>query len=101
MTTSLIDTGLEYRPGDPVLVRVVRREGSTRVSDDRAAFERAGSPSGWPDAARKVNLELEVNFSRDGSVSLPVVAAGPPEAEVVTRIGAASLAFYQELLDLT
>lgn len=98
---ALVDTGLEYRPGDSVLIRVVRREGSTRVSDDGAAFERAGSPSGWPDTARKVTLELEVNFGRDGSISLPVVAAGPPEGEVVMRIGAASLAFYQELLDLT
>jgi hypothetical protein len=34
----LIDTGLEYRPGDPVRVRVVRREHRISVTDDGAAI---------------------------------------------------------------
>jgi hypothetical protein len=33
-------------------------------------------------------------------VSLPVVRVGPPEDEVVRRIGEASRALYQELLEL-
>jgi hypothetical protein len=33
-------------------------------------------------------------------VSLPVVRVGPCEVKIVTRIAQASLALYQELLDL-
>jgi hypothetical protein len=95
-----VDTGLEYRPGDPVHVRVVRRGPRTWVSDDGAAFERAGGPSTWPEAARRVERELVVNFSRSGVISLPVVPVGPSEEHVVRRIGEASRAFYQELLEL-
>jgi hypothetical protein len=95
-----VDTGLQYRPGDPVLVRVVRRGGRTTVSDCGAAFARAGGPTAWREAARNVERELEVNFNRSGSISLPVVAVGPPAEGVVERIGKASLAFHQELLEL-
>jgi hypothetical protein len=93
-------TGLEYRPGDPVRVRVVRRGPRTQVSDDGAAFDAAGRPRGWRDAARGVQRDLDVNFSRSGAISLPVVGVGPSEDEVVRRIGEASRAFYQELLEL-
>lgn len=96
-----LDTGLEYRPGDPVKVRVVRRGQRTSVSDDGAAFARAGRPAAWREAAKRVERELVVNFSASGVISLPVVPVGPPEERVVERIGKASLAFYQELLELT
>lgn len=96
----LIDTGLEYAPGDPVHVRVVRRERRISVGDDGGAVRRAGRPSGWRDALDAVADELVVNISRDGVVSLPVVRAGPGESSIVRRIGEASLALYQELLDL-
>ena len=81
-------------------IRVVRREHRTWVSDDGAAFHMAGRPDAWRDAAARVGQELEVNFSRGGVISLPVVRVGPPEREVVRRIAEASLAFYQELLEL-
>jgi len=61
----VVDTGLEYGPGAPV------------VAD-----------------------ELVVNVSRQGVVSLPVVRVGPQKNEIVGRIGEASLALYQELLEL-
>lgn len=95
-----IETGLEYRPGEPVRVRVVSRGPRTEVSDDGAAFDAAGRPRAWREAARRVDPELVVNFSRSGAISLPVVPVGPPERDVVRRIAEASLAFYQELLEL-
>jgi hypothetical protein len=95
-----VDTGLEYRPGDPVRVRVVRRGSRVWVSDDGGAFKRAGRPRRWRQAAELVEREQVVNFSRTGNISLPVVRVGPPEEEVVRRIAAASLAFYQELLEV-
>ena len=99
-TETTVDTGLEYRPGDLVRVRVVRRGPRTSVSDDGAALARAGRPRAWRDAAGKLERVLDVNVSPAGVISLPVVKVGPPEEQVVERIGAASLALYQDLLDL-
>ena len=99
-TETVIDAGLEYRPGDPVRVRVVRRERRTSVTDDGAAISKARRPPRWRQAAHRLERELDVNFSHRGLVSLPVVAAGPGVEAIVARIAAASLAFYQELLEL-
>lgn len=100
-TATLIDTGLEFVPGDPVQVRVVHREKRTLVSDEGAAVKRTGGVPGWAEVAQRLAQELGVNISRHGTVSLPVVRVGPPEVEVIRRIGAASLALYQDLLELS
>lgn len=97
---SSVLAGLEYRPGDPVHVRVVHREQRALVSDDGGAVDRAGTPPRWQAVAQRLERELNVNISRHGVISLPVVRVGPPEAEVVRRIGEASRAFYQELLEV-
>jgi hypothetical protein len=96
----VIETGLEYRPGDPVRVHVVRREHRISVSDDGAAIEKAGRPARWREAADRVDEELDVNISQGGVISLPVVRVGPCEQKIVRRIGEASLGLYQELLEL-
>jgi hypothetical protein len=98
---AVVDTGLEYRPGDPVRVRVIRREHRISVTDDGAAADRAPRREDWRQAVDRVLAEFDVNISASGVVSLPVVPAGPPEHEVVRRIGAASLALYQELLEVS
>lgn len=98
---TLIDTRLRYRPGDPVRVRVVHRGKRISVSDDGAAIDKAGRPPGWRVAADRVQRELDVNVSRAGAISLPVVSLGPCEEKVVRRIAQASLGFYQALLELT
>ena len=97
---SAVDTGLEYQPGDPVSVWILRRQGRVSVSDHGAALRRAGTPPGWERACARVHAELEVNISRGGVVSLPVVAVGPGEDAVARRIARASLIFFQELLEL-
>jgi hypothetical protein len=48
-----------------------------------------------------VESEFGVNVSRSGTIWLPVVPVGPSEGQVVRRIGEASRALYQELLELT
>lgn len=78
----------------------MRRGHRTEVTEDGAAFERAGRPTRWGEAAGRVEHELTVNFSRHAVISLPIVRVGPSEDQIVQRIGRASLAFYQELLDL-
>jgi hypothetical protein len=100
-TDTIVHTSLEYAPGDPVRVRTVHREHRTTVSDDGAALARAGRITGWRDVADRLARELVVNISRQGVVFLPVVPVGPPESEVIQRIARASLALYQELLDLS
>lgn len=97
----VVDTGLEYVPGDSVLVRVVKRDGRTNVSDAGVAVARAGRPPGWRDVAQRIDDELVVNVSRQGVVFLPAEGRrGLPEKDVVRRIGEASLALYQDLLEL-
>lgn len=97
---TVIDTGLAYRPGDPVRVRVLSRGRRISVTDGGAAADRAGLRSGWRVAAERVARELDVNVSRHGVISLPVVRVGPCEEKIVRRIGEASLGLYQELLEL-
>lgn len=101
-TETVIDTGLAYRPGDAVRVRVIRRPAHrVEITDDGGAIERAGKPAGWRDVAAQLERELIVNISRRGVVSLPVVGAGPDEDVVIARIAEASLALYDELLELS
>lgn len=97
---AVVDTGLSYIPGDPVLVHVQHREQRTTVSDDGGAVARAGQPAGWRDVADRLADELVVNITRNGVVCLPVVPIGPPQDAIVRRIADASVALYQELLEL-
>jgi hypothetical protein len=96
----VVDTGLLYVPGDPVLVHVEHRERRITVSDDGGAVARAGRRPGWRATADRIADELVVNVTRHGTVTLPVVRIGPAEAAIVARIGQASLALYQDLLEL-
>jgi hypothetical protein len=94
-----VETGLEYRPGEPVVIRTVRRR-HIHVTDDGTAVAKAGRPRGWRERASRIEAELCVNVSRNGVVSLPVVPAGPGLDAIVLRVADASLALYEEILDL-
>jgi hypothetical protein len=94
-----VTTSLEYVPGDPVTLRITHGR-FVGVSDDGGAVERAGRPPGWRAVADRLAEELVVNVSRSGVVSLPVVPRGPGLEAIVARITDASLALYQELLEL-
>ena len=89
----IVDTGLEYAPGDRVVVRLVKRDGRERVTDEARAAAKAGRTKVPEDIARRVEDEFVVNVSRRGEIFLP----GERFAD---RIGAASLALYQDLLEL-
>jgi hypothetical protein len=95
-----IRPGSYYAPGDPVVVRVIRRERRVSVTDGGAAIERGGYPPGWRQVAERIANELTVNVTRQGVVWLPVVRVGPGLEEVTRRIGDASLTLYQDLLEL-
>ena len=94
-----IDTGLEYVAGEPVRLRVDFRR-FPDVLDDGRAVELAGRPEGWTAAAERIADERDVNVSRSGVVSLPVVRDGPGFERIVERIALASIELYQEVLEL-
>ncbi len=89
-----------YRPGFPVQVTVFRRERRVLVTDSGAAIALAGKVPGWREVAWELARELDVNVSRQGVVSLPVVPVGPGEEVVVERIASASIQLYDRLLEL-
>lgn len=95
-----IDSGLEYVPGTPVLVRVVQRGRRSLVTDDAAAVELAGRSAGWRETAQQVVDADSLNLSRGGAVLVPAVAGGLSVDSLVERVAAVSLAVYQELLEL-
>jgi hypothetical protein len=97
---TVVTTALEYRPGDPVTLRITRRR-LVDVSDQGAAVARAGKPPGWRTVADRLAEALVVNVSRSGTVSLPVVRCGPGLDAIVERVAQASLALYEELLELS
>lgn len=99
-TETTRESGLHYAPGEPVLVTVVRRERRLSVHDSGAALEKAGKPRCWRAVAEQLERSLDVNISKRGVVWLPVVAAGPGLERIAERIASASLALYQDLLEI-
>jgi hypothetical protein len=97
---TFVDSGLEYRPGDPVLVKVVRRGRRYMITDDGAAIARAGKPGGWRDAAQRAVDVDWLNLSRSGAVFVPAVGDRLSIDSLVQRVAKLSLAAYQEILDL-
>ncbi len=97
---TLRTTRLDYAPGRPVRVHVLTHGGRTTVSDAGAAVAIAGAPPGWRPVAAALSREFDVNISRHGVVSLPVVPAGPGLEQIAERVAEASLALCQDLLDL-
>jgi hypothetical protein len=95
-----IDSGLEYTPGDPVLVKVVRRGRNYLVTDDGAAVARTGQRPGWRDAAQRAMAEDALNLSREGAVFVPARSRDRPIESLAERVAKLSLAVYQEILDL-
>ena len=94
-----VATRLEYMQGEPVVLRVAQHR-FPYIYDDGGAVERTGRPPGWRAVAERLARELDVNISRSGVVSLPVVPAGPGFDAVAERVADASLTLYQAILDL-
>lgn len=88
----MVETGLLYREGEPVTVRVVRRDHRTKASDAGRAMALADATRVPEEIARRIEQQFCVNVARNGDVFLP-------GAQFADRIGRASLALYEELLD--
>jgi hydrogenase maturation factor len=83
---------------EPTVV-VKRRERRVAVTDEGSAVALAGAPPGWRKVARRIELDYVVNVTRNGTVWLPVQGRFNVE-EIEERIARASLALYQDLLEL-
>jgi hypothetical protein len=94
-----LTTGGSYTEGEPVRI-FVRKRGRRYDLDDRGAAARlAGRPRGWLEVAERAVAEEGFNVNRAGVVFVPVVE-GRDLAELALRLGRASRAVYDELLEL-
>jgi hypothetical protein len=97
----VLDGGVAYVDGDRVQVRVRKRGHRYTIDDVGGAIRRAGQPPGWLDVARQVaEGEHWLNVTRHGVVVVPAVEGGADLATLVLRIADASVAVYQEVLEL-
>ena len=91
-------TTLLYREGEPVQVRVRRREQWVELDDDGRAVELAGKPAGWLELAERVVAQEGMNVNRAGRVFVRVHERRALE-DLERRLAESSLAVYEALLD--
>jgi hypothetical protein len=92
------DTGLHYRAGDPVCIRVRRRGRHYDLTDDGAAVNRAGRPAGWLAVVDRLVAEDGFNVNRRGVLSVPAVD-GRDIAALAARLAECSRRVYLTLLE--
>jgi hypothetical protein len=95
----VVDSGRRYTEGRPVEVRIRKRQYRYDIDDDGAAVRLAGKPPGWLPVAERVVEEFSLNVNRRGVVFVGTVYADWVEP-LASRIGEASLAVYEALLEL-
>jgi hypothetical protein len=93
----VVDSGLAYGDGEPILVLVRTRPGRHLLSDRGRAVEKAGRPPGWREAAERAVEPM--NLDRRGAVFVPAVA-GRDLDDLVVRLADASRAVHEAVLVL-
>jgi hypothetical protein len=96
---TVVDAGVAYRHGEPVLIRVRRRGRRYDITDDGGAVRLARRPPGWLERAEHVVSAEGFNVNRRGVVFVPAVA-GRDIALLAVRLADTSRAVYLALLDL-
>jgi hypothetical protein len=97
---AVLDTGLAYAQGEPVLVTIRRRGRRYDLRDDGRALELAGRPVGWHETAAAAVGAFDLNLTRNGVVFVPAVEGGVDRDWLARRVAEASLAVYDALLEL-
>jgi hypothetical protein len=98
---AVVETGGEYRPGEPVRVHVRKRGRRWDIDDRGRAVELAARPDGWLPAAERVVDEEGMNVNRSGVVFVPAVERPDRDlARIALRLGETSHAVYAQLLEL-
>jgi hypothetical protein len=96
----VLETGLYYVDGEPVLVRLRKRGRRYELRDDAHAVELAGRPAGWREREAAVVDEHDLNLNRTGVVFVPAVEGGVDRDWLGRRVAETSLAVYDVLLEL-
>jgi hypothetical protein len=95
----VVDSGRRYTEGRPVEVRIRKRQHRFDIDDDGRAVRLAGKPPGWLPVAERVVEEFSLNVNRRGVVFVGTVYPDWVD-RLASRIGEASLAVYEALLEL-
>ena len=96
---TVVDTGIGYRDGDQVLIRVRRRGRRYDLSDGGGAADRGGRRSGWLARAEQVVAARGMNVNRRGVVFVPAVEGRDLDA-LTRRLAETSRQVYLALLEL-
>jgi len=96
----VVDTGLAYTEGEPVLVSIRSRGRRYDLRDDGRAVEPAGRPARWREAAVVAVDPFGLNLTRTGVVHVPAVEGGVDRDWLTRRVAEASVAVYDALLEL-
>lgn len=95
---TLVESGLEYSPGEPIRVRVRKRGHRYDLDDEGRALEFVGRPRGWLEVADEVVAETGLNVNRAGLVFVSAVE-GRDLAALTVKVAEASRGVYAELLE--
>jgi Ankyrin repeats (many copies) len=93
------DSGLTYRPGRPVRIRVRVRGTQVDVDDMGGAVAVAGMPAGWHEVAERVVAELNWNVRRNGVVCMQA-PRGRRLAWIIDCTAEASAAMCDAILEI-
>jgi hypothetical protein len=98
----LLDSGREWRAGEPIEIRMRRRGYWTELDDSGEAVRRGGRPEGWHEAADRIAAAEGMNVSRTGTVSVKYGQRSGHDLEEITgRLADTARAIYLLLLDLS
>ena len=97
---ALVPFEIAYVDGEPVRVRVRRRDRRVDIDDRGEGVERAERPPGWLPVARAVVERHNLNVNRRGVVFVPAVM-GRDLDSLARRVAEASYAVHAALLELT
>jgi hypothetical protein len=92
--------GPEYRDGEPVRVRIVKRGHHYDIGDDGNAVRLAGRPDGWLEVAEAVVEADALNVNRRGVVFVDRVVEGRDIDSLASRVAETSARLYAELLEV-
>ncbi|HEU5267689.1 MAG TPA: hypothetical protein VFU35_13360 [Jatrophihabitans sp.] len=95
----ILDTGVSYRPDDPVRIRIRRRERRYDLTDDGTAVRLAGQTPGWLEVTERLVAAAGFNVNRRGILFVPAVE-GRDIAALALRLADTSRATYLTLLEL-
>jgi hypothetical protein len=93
-----LNTGLSYRPGYPVSIRVRKRDSRYDITDGATAVDLAGRPHGWLETASTTAARTGMNVNRRGVVFVTGFERRDL-ADLVMRLAECSRLVYVSLLE--